>query len=101
VAITMINIWLRRSRIVPIPTLRDHSRGFLDYLLRRSQCDQHYADDCEHSHSREFSAFDHVPVFLRCHYRSMRKVRQSAEGDQAAVRRWVTYRQQQKTPSVT
>jgi hypothetical protein len=45
---------------------------------------------------REFSALDHIPVFLRCHYPSMRKTCPSAEGDQAAVRRWVAYRQQQE-----
>ena len=40
--------------------LRDHSRRFLDRLLRRSRRDQHYTDDCQHNHSREFSALDHI-----------------------------------------
>jgi hypothetical protein len=40
--------------------LRDHSRRFLDWLLRRSRRDQHYTDDCQHNHSREFSALDHI-----------------------------------------
>jgi hypothetical protein len=70
-------------------------------LLRRSQRDQQNTDDCEHNHSREFSALDHIPVFLRCHYSCMGKICPSAEGDQAAVRRWVTHRQRKKIPSVT
>ena len=56
-------------------------------MLRRSQCDEHNTDDCEHNHSREFSALDHIPVFLRSHYPSMRKICPSGKGDQAAVRR--------------
>jgi len=44
-----------------------HNRGGcpLGWLLCRSQCDEHNSDDCEHNHSREFSALDHIPVFLR------------------------------------
>ena len=62
-------------------SLRYDRRSSFGRLLRRSQCDQHYTNNCVHNHSREFSAFDHIPVFLRCHYRSMRKIRPSAEGE--------------------
>ncbi|HXW89355.1 MAG TPA: hypothetical protein VEK33_02300 [Terriglobales bacterium] len=43
-------------------------------MLRGSQRDQHNTDDCEHNHSREFSALDHIPVCLRSPYPSMRKI---------------------------
>jgi hypothetical protein len=58
----------------------------LNGMLCRSQRDQHYTDDREHNHSHQFLACDHIPVFLRCHHSSMRKIRPSGEGDQAAVR---------------
>ena len=48
------------------------------------------------NHSHEFSALDDISVFLRSHYPSMRKICPSAEADQAAVRCWVTHRQQQE-----
>jgi hypothetical protein len=46
-------------------------------------------------------AFDHIPVFLRCHYSGMREIRPPSEGNQAAARRWVAHRQQQENPNVT
>jgi hypothetical protein len=76
--------------------LRHYRRCPLDWLLCRSQRDERYTDDCEHDHSHQFSAFDHIPVFLRCHHSGMRKIRPSGESDQAAVRGWVTHSQQQE-----
>jgi hypothetical protein len=48
-------------------SLHNGCRYPFDRGLRRSQRNQHYPDDCEHNHSREFSALDHIPVFLRSH----------------------------------
>jgi hypothetical protein len=40
-------------------------RYLLDWLLRRSQRDQHDTYDCERNNCRQFPAFDQIPVFLR------------------------------------
>jgi len=48
------------------------------------------------SHSCEFSALYHIPVFLRSDYCGVGKICPSAEGDQTAVSCWITHRQQQE-----
>jgi hypothetical protein len=71
-------------------------RPFFGGLLRGISVTSTTPTICEYNHSREFSALDHIPVFLRSHYPSMRKICPPAEGDQAAVRCWVTHCQQQQ-----
>ena len=69
-----------------VQVLRRYSRSSLDWLFCRSQRDQGYANNDEHSRPDQFSPGDHVEKRLVRHDASVRKARPRRKGDQAAVR---------------
>src|SRR5437899_6166898 len=73
-------------------------RGWpLAWLLRRGQRDQGYTDDNEPGHgAQQTSAFARNMNCQHGHNHAVSEARPRCKGDQAAIRRWITYCHQQE-----